>query len=63
VIDCCDGYYNLGQLPIEVIYRYISFLIGKLHTHLVSIKPMILHFTLLLQGEEVPFELKLIGTY
>ena len=35
----------------------------KLHTHLVSLKPTASTSTLLLQGENVPFELELIGNF
>ena len=38
-----------------------SFLIGKLHTHLVGPKPMPSHSTQHLQGEEVPIKLELIA--
>lgn len=36
------------------------FLIGQFHMHLVSLEPTILHSTLVLQGEEVRFELECI---
>jgi len=37
--------------------------ISKLYTHLAGVEPMASPSALLLQGEEVPFELKLIGSY
>jgi hypothetical protein len=52
--------------PIEtsfiVLYkeRFIYLFIGKLHTHLVGLEPTTSSSSLL-QREEVPFELKLIG--
>jgi hypothetical protein len=39
---------------------FFFFLISKLHMHLVGLEPMVSPSTLL-QREEVPFELKLIG--
>ena len=37
---------------------FFFFLIGKLHMHMVGFEPITSLFTLLLQGEDVPFELE-----
>ncbi len=43
--------------------HHVFYFNDKLHTHLVSLKPTASTSTLLLQGENVPFELELIGNF
>ena len=40
---------------------FFFYVFGKLHTHLVSLEPMITLATMFVWGEEVPFEQELIG--
>ena len=63
VLEYEDYYYYYFIFFVEECfsYKFFFFLIGKC-THLVGLEPTASPSTLFLQGEEMPFELVLIGS-
>ena len=53
----------IKEFLIQQSFQPIFFFIRKLHMHQVDLKPLTSPSTLLLQGEEVPFELSSLVSF